>query len=104
MRTLALDEHGYLKNLADWDEEVARVFAEQAGIALSQAHWIVMRYLQQFYARYQQLPGTRPVVKHLGETLGEACGSSVYLQQLFGESPLRRACLIAGLPRPTRCV
>ena len=37
---------GFLTNLEDWNEEVAKVIAEQESIELSQRHWDVINYLR----------------------------------------------------------
>ena len=48
-RRIPVDKEGYLKNLADWDEEVALVLAESCDIRLQDAHWEVIRAVRKFY-------------------------------------------------------
>ena len=43
--TLETDKEGYLKNLADWDENVAVEIARAENISLSPAHWEIIRSL-----------------------------------------------------------
>jgi tRNA 2-thiouridine synthesizing protein E len=43
-------------------------------------------------------------VKAVQKEFGEEKGNSRYLHRLFPESPLKYACLIAGLPKPPGCI
>ncbi|MBB3168191.1 TusE/DsrC/DsvC family sulfur relay protein [Simiduia aestuariiviva] len=100
----ALDNDGFLANLEDWSEDAALWLAAQEGITLTDAHWEVLHALRAFYAQYDLAPAMRPLVKHIGNTLGADKGRSVYLMQLFPGSPAKLAAKIAGLPRPTNCL
>lgn len=105
-RVIARDKEGYLKQLADWDREVAAALAQEAGIVLTDAHWMVLDVLRNFYAEYRISPATRVLVKAVGKTLGAEKGTSAYLMQLFPakQSPALVMAKIAGLPRPTNCL
>ena len=46
----------------------------------------------------------RPLVKLVGPRLGPAKGRSIYLRQLFPDSPAKLAARLAGLPRPDNCL
>ncbi len=102
-RTVELDKDGYLKHLSDWSPEVACALAKSLTIELTDAHWEVIEALQGFYRTYQLAPSMRPFSKHLKATLGAEKSTSLYLMQLFPESPALVAAKIAGLPRPTNC-
>lgn len=102
-REIRLDKHGYLRNLQDWNEEVAELLAAQEGLQLTDRHWDLIRLLRDFHGRSGLTPSTRVLVKLMGRELGEDKGKSVYLMSLFPQTPLRLACKIAGLPRPTNC-
>jgi TusE/DsrC/DsvC family sulfur relay protein len=98
------DEEGYLVNLADWNEDVAAVIAEQEKIDMSQNHWEVVNFLREYYNEYQIAPAVRVLTKAIGKKLGPEKGSSQYLYELFPYGPAKQACKIAGLPKPTGCV
>ena len=100
---LTLDNDGYLADLDQWDTNVAEQLAALEGIILTAAHWEVIEALRSFYQQYQLAPSQRPFVKHIANTLGTEKGNSIYLMQLFPESPAKVAARIAGLPRPTNC-
>lgn len=103
-RKIALDRHGYLRTLDDWNEAVAEALATESGISLSEAHWEVITLLRDFYQQSGLNPSTRVLIKLMARELGADKGKSIYLMSLFPETPLRLACKIAGLPRPTNCL
>lgn len=104
MPDIPKDKEGYLKNLADWSEQAAMEIAEAEGIELSDEHWAVIRLLRDVHQEFQHTPITRVFVKLMAERLGKDKGRSIYLLKLFPETPMRKACKIAGLPKPTNCM
>ena len=103
MTDLILDKDGYLADLTHWNETVARQLAANHNMTLTDEHWQIIHLLRQFYAEFQHAPSQRPFVKYISMHLGKEKGNSLYLMQLFPESPAKLAALIAGLPRPTNC-
>ncbi|MEQ5802092.1 TusE/DsrC/DsvC family sulfur relay protein [Halomonas sp. H10-9-1] len=103
-RDVPLDPEGYLVNMGDWSAEVAERLAEEEGIALSEEHWEIIHVLRAFYARFEQAPAMRPLVKAVGQALGPDKGRSVYLMKLFPGSPPKVGARLAGLPKPTNCL
>lgn len=103
-REIALDKEGYLRELDDWNPAVAEALAQAEGIELTDAHWEVIRLLQDFYREFELSPAMRPLVKYVGQQLGADKGRSIYLMQLFPPSPAKVASKIAGLPKPTNCL
>lgn len=98
------DEEGYLVNLADWNEDVAKEIARGENVDMSENHWEVVNFLRQYYDEYQIAPAVRVLTKAIGKQLGEEKGNSKYLYELFPYGPAKQACKIAGLPKPTGCV
>lgn len=103
-RLIAIDRDGYLCNLNEWDNAVAEEIARREGLVLSDAHWEIIRLLQQFHQQFEHSPAMRILVKYIKQNLGESKGNSIYLLQLFPGSPAKIAAKIAGLPRPTNCL
>jgi len=103
-RSIATDEEGYLLNLSDWTEDVARSMALSEGLALTPAHWEVINFLREYYHEYQIAPAVRVLTKAIGKKLGVDKGNSRYLYELFPYGPAKQACRYAGLPKPTGCV
>lgn len=98
------DEEGYLVNLADWNEDIAKVIAGTENVDLTPSHWEVVNFLREYYNEYQIAPAVRVLTKAIGKQLGPEKGNSKYLYELFPYGPAKQACKIAGLPKPTGCV
>jgi tRNA 2-thiouridine synthesizing protein E len=103
-KTYETDEEGYLVNLSDWSEDVAKYLAQQEGINMTDAHWEVINFLRDYYNEFQIAPAVRVLTKAIGKKLGPEKGNSQYLYELFPYGPAKQACKIAGLPKPTGCV
>jgi len=104
MSVIAKDNEGYLKNINDWSEQAAEEIAAAEGIELSEAHWEVITLLRAVHQEFQHTPITRVFVKLMSDRLGKDKGRSIYLMKLFPETPMRKSCKIAGLPKPTNCM
>ncbi|WP_097461535.1 TusE/DsrC/DsvC family sulfur relay protein [Mangrovitalea sediminis] len=98
------DKDGFLTDPTSWTPEIAKVLAEQDQLELTDAHWEVIQVLRRFYEEHDLAPAMRIFVKAVRTSLGDDKGNSIYLMQLFPGSPAKRACRIAGLPRPTNCL
>jgi TusE/DsrC/DsvC family sulfur relay protein len=103
-KQLEVDEEGYLVNLSDWDEDVAKKLAGDDNTELSENHWEVINFLREYYNDYQIAPAVRVLTKAIGKKLGPDKGNSKYLYELFPYGPAKQACRYAGLPKPTGCV
>ena len=103
-KQIETDAAGYLLNIADWNEEVAKAIAQLEGIELTQAHWEVIYFVRDFYQEYNTSPAIRRRVKAMSEKLGEDKGNSRYLQRLVPDGPAKQATKLAGLPKPAKCL
>ena len=103
-KDVEVDEEGYLVNLGDWNEEIAKTLSEQDGLELKESHWEVIHFLREYYDEYQIAPAVRVLTKAIGKKLGKEKGNSKYLYELFPYGPAKQACRFAGLPKPTGCV
>jgi len=103
-KAVEVDEEGYLVNLADWTEDVAKVLSKQDELELTESHWEVINFLREYYDEYQIAPAVRVLTKAIGKKLGKDKGNSKYLYELFPYGPAKQACRFAGLPKPTGCV
>jgi tRNA 2-thiouridine synthesizing protein E len=102
--TIETDEEGYLANLGDWTEDVAKEIAKAENVEMGENHWEVVNFLREYYTEYQIAPAVRVLTKAIGKKLGADKGNSKYLYELFPYGPAKQACKIAGLPKPTGCV
>jgi tRNA 2-thiouridine synthesizing protein E len=103
-RDIALDKDGYLVDLSDWSEEVARALAARESLELGADHWEVLELLREFYREFELSPATRPLIKYVALKLGVEKGNSLHLNRLFNGTPAKLAAKLAGLPKPTNCI
>ncbi|MGH8498378.1 MAG: TusE/DsrC/DsvC family sulfur relay protein [Methylococcales bacterium] len=97
-------EAGFLIEREAWTEEIGQALAAIAGIDLTPAHWEIVLFIRDYYHRFNHLPNNRVFVKAVRKELGEDKGTTRYLYGLFPEGPLKFACRIGGLPKPTTCI
>jgi len=98
------DPQGYLKQVSQWNEEIAELIAAQEQITLTPAHWEVIHFVRDFYLEYKTSPAIRVLVKAIGQKLGADKGNSKYLYTLFPTGPAKQATKVAGLPKPAKCI
>ena len=101
---VAIDREGFLKDLSDWNAEVADALARQESISLGPSHWEILNLLRVFYQRHQIPLATRALVSLVRRELGADKGTSIYIMKLFQGSPAKLANKIAGLPKPDNCL
>jgi tRNA 2-thiouridine synthesizing protein E len=98
------DANGYLLDHTQWSEALVPVIAEAEGIELNDAHWLVIRFVREFYMQYDTSPAIRALVKALAQAHGPEIGNSRYLQKLLPKGPAKLASKLAGLPKPAKCL
>lgn len=94
---LEIDSEGYLVEPQDWTEDIARAFAKEENIALTDEHWAAINFMRAYLTEHAVIPDARYVIKHLSK----ACGASRNrLFELFPYGYVQQACRIAGMKRP----
>lgn len=93
---IEVNEEGFLKDLNQWDKQVARDIATEEGINLEDDHWKVIDYLQEQYRN--EVPLT---IRKVGKS-GVVDIKGLYA--LFPGGPLKKASKIAGIPKPASCI
>lgn len=97
-KQIEFDDDGHLKNLADWNEDIARELAKEEGIPeLTDRHWLVINYMRSEFQKHGDAPSIRKLTKESGVDTKE-------LYQLFPKGPAKKAAKIAGLPKPKGCI
>ncbi len=92
-----VNEEGFLTEYDEWDEGLASVLAEQIGIALTEEHWTVIRFLREDFKTQGETATTRRV-----QTVGGIPTKQQF--DLFPKKPAKKMAYIAGLPKPHGCV
>lgn len=101
---LDVDNDGFLLDHLQWNEDTAIQLAHNESIVLTPSHWELIHLIRQFYAEFDVSPAMRPLAKYIKQHLGADKAGSIYLMQLFPESPAKYLAKIAGLPRPENCL
>lgn len=96
-------DNGYLVNIEEWNEAIAKEIAESEGIPeLTQRHWDLINYLREEYLdNGGHQPNDRNIVKAMSEKWGENVGTKD-LYALFPKQPSKQAPKIGGLPESKR--
>lgn len=101
-KTIAATANGYLENLEDWNEDVAKVIAEAEKVTLTDKSWDLINYLRDEYLNNGgNQPNDRNIVKAMSEKWGEKIEAKA-LYELFPMQPSKQATKIAGLPETRR--
>ncbi len=101
-KAVATNENGYLEDVADWNEDVARAMAAAEGIELGDRHWDVINYLREEYLENRgNQPNTRTIIKAMSAEWGEKVKQGD-LYALFPLDPSKQGGKIAGLPESRR--
>ncbi len=102
--TIETNANGYLVNLDDWSEDVAKYLAEEEGVTLSDKAWDVINYLrEEYFENNGNQPNERHMVKHFKDIwtdLDKVDTKALY--NLFPRGPAKEAGKIAGLPETRR--
>ena len=96
-REIHVDDEGFLTEYDEWDEDLAKVLAQNIGIDLTDAHWKVIHFLREDYKSQGETPTTRRVQQVAGVPIKEQF-------VLFPKKPGRKMSYIAGVPKPHGCV
>ena len=93
-----VDEDGFIQDTTQWDDSIAKALAAEEGIPeLTEEHWKVIKFLRDYYLKFNVAPMIRKVTKETGMSLK-------HIYELFPTGPAKGACKLAGLPKPTGCV
>ncbi len=104
-QALLLDDDGHLVNHLDWTPAVAQTLADTLDVSLSDEHYQILAQVRAFFETYHHSPATRPLIKHLMNTLPEFDINNQKLQALFNTGLVaRHVNRIAGLPKPPNCL
>lgn len=70
---------------------------------LSDNHFIIINLLKNFYKEFNITPSTRALINYINTKNPELNLNSIVFHELFPNG-IAQACLIAGLPKSSRCL
>ena len=95
-KEIDVNEEGYLVDFTQWDREVGESIAGDCDIVLTERHWDVIEYIHDKHNKEEAL-SIRGIKKS-----GVIDVKEFY--SLFPGGPLKKATLIAGIPKPKSCI
>jgi tRNA 2-thiouridine synthesizing protein E len=102
-KEIATTASGFLENLEDWSEELAKLIADEEKVELGERHWDVINYLRDEYINNAgNQPNTRTLVKAMSKQWDDKSVNAKTLYDLFPGDPSKQGGRIAGLPESRR--
>lgn len=96
-KKLVLDEDGYLKNIDEWNVNVAEELARTDGIEeMTGEHWKLITAIRFHYEKHGESPMCRDILVESGYSKND-------MYKLFPPQGYRTAYKVAGLPKPIEC-
>ena len=94
--TVQVSEEGYLTDFSQWTKEIGTDIAKEQEIEMTDKHWEVVTYIQDKFKSEEAL-SIRGIKKSGVINIKE-------FYQLFPGGPLKKATMIAGIPKPKSCI
>ena len=102
-KEIATTASGFLENLEDWSEDLAKLIADEEKVELSERHWDVINYLRdEYFNNGGNQPNTRTLVKSMSKQWDDKSVNAKTLYDLFPGDPSKQGGRIAGLPERRR--
>ena len=96
--TIETDAEGYLVHREQWSEDFARAQAVREGLALTDEHWEVIRFLRDYFDAHGVQAQVRMMIRHFREAWGPDRGTNHHLHDLFPRGgPQKQGNRLAGL-------
>jgi len=101
-KSIEATDNGYLVNIDDWSEDLAKQMASNDSLELGERHWDIIHYLrEEFINNAGNQPNTRTMIKEMSSKWDEKIKSKD-LYDLFPGDPSKQGGRIAGLPESRR--
>ena len=103
-KIIELSEAGWLLNLDEWSEDLAREIAKNEKIAeLTDEHWDIINTAHEYFLENGVVAEPRLFSKIMKKKFGDDRSSQKYIYSLFPTGLIKCANKVAGLPRPKGC-
>lgn len=103
-KVIKLSEAGWLENLSEWSEELAKQIAKNESIPeLTQEHWDIIYTAREYFEENGIVAEPRTFSKIMKKKYGDKRSDQKYIYSLFPTGLIKCANKVAGLPRPKGC-
>ena len=93
---IEVNEEGYMTDFSQWTKEIGVCMADEQGVCMTDRHWEVITYIHEKYNNDEPL-SIRGIKRSGVIDIKE-------FYRLFPGGPLKKATLIAGIPKPKSCI
>ncbi|MGI9549652.1 MAG: TusE/DsrC/DsvC family sulfur relay protein [Aurantibacter sp.] len=93
---IEVNDEGYLTDFNQWTKEIGDCIADENGICMTDRHWEVIEYIHEKHNNEEAL-SIRGIKKSGVINVKE-------FYKLFPGGPLKKATMIAGIPKPKSCI
>ena len=87
---MQLDNDGHLIDHTTWTTDIAQILADTLDVKLTEVHYRILAQTRRFFELYHHSPTTRPLIKHLKQTLPDDEIDNAKLQALFNTGLVAR--------------
>ena len=94
---IRVDDEGFMTELEEWSEPLAKSLACQIGLELTDEHWQAIRFLRSDYREQDETATLRRI-----SVVGGIPTKQLFA--LFPHKPAKKLAYVAGLPKPHGCV
>ena len=103
-KTIELSEAGWLLNLDEWSEDLAKQIAINENIGdLTEEHWNIINLAREYFQENGTVCEPRKFSKLMKDKYGKDHSDQKYIYSLFPTGLIKCANKVAGLPRPKGC-
>lgn len=95
-QVINISDDGYLSEFSQWTKEIGAGIAKEQEIDMTDKHWEVIDYIQDKFKKEEPL-SIRGIKKSGVINIKE-------FYNLFPGGPLKKATMIAGIPKPKSCI
>jgi len=94
------DSEGYIQDLDKWSEGFVYALANEEGLALTDEHWQVIRFIRDYFHEHGVQAQVRHMIKHFADVWGTERGNNHYLHAIFPKGgPQKQGNRLAGIRR-----
>jgi len=86
-RHVETDIQGFLQQIDEWDEDVAKELAEKDGIQLYNDHWELIYYFREYHEENMVNPTMHTLIRHLGGKSKHFHDQKAYEKHIYGLVP-----------------
>ena len=102
-KSIEVTDNMFMVDATEWNEDIAKVLAEDEGIEMTQEHWDIINMAREHFLDNGVVAEPRAFSKIMKQKYGKDRSDQKYIYSLFPTGLIKCANKVAGLPRPKGC-